>query len=101
MIRLIFNFAVGKPGRLTAAGSAIGHTGFFFTWAGLFSRFPGMVGTILFGEELRTLSELFPQLPLWWLPESVLGLCFSAATLIAGVYLWALGRRVDRLYQST
>ncbi len=99
MVRLIFNFLVGSPGRLTALGSFIGHVGCFFLLAGVFGAIPGLLESAFTHEDIRSLSSLFPQLPLWWIPES--GLAFFAAfvTTVAGAYIWEVGRRIDTLYQ--
>lgn len=101
-MRQVFNFMAGKPGRITGIGSLVGHVGWFFSLAGLFGRFPGMVGAALDGtNEVKNLSSLYPSLPLWWVPESAPSMLLAILVCIGGASLWSLGRRIDVLHQST
>lgn len=98
-MRAIFNFLVGKPGRVTRLGEFVGFVGYFLSLAALFSRMPGMVVAAFHGStEFRTLSELYPSWPLWWVPESGASIILALLICAAALYLRSVGHKVDRLY---
>lgn len=99
-MRQLFNFMVGSPGRITALGSILGHVGFAFFVSGILSRIPGIVDDLMSSEGVKSLSQLFPYLPLWWLPESAPTIILAFLTMLAGIYVWTIGRRVDQLYED-
>ena len=100
-MRLIFDYLVGKPGRLTSIGKVTGHIGWFFSLAALFGWFPGAVEDAVAHQGHKSLGELYPQLPLWWVPESLPASVLVVAALIAGVWIVTFGHRIDRLYESS
>lgn len=100
MMRTIFNFMFGKPGRVTRIGECVGYIGYFFSMAGFFGKMPGMViaafnnGSI----DFRPISELYPSLPLWWVPESGATIILALLMCVAGLYIRSFGHMVDALY---
>lgn len=98
-MRGLFDFMVGKPGRITRLGECLGFIGLFLSLASLFSRMPGLFqGTLDGSYEYKSMSALFPNWPLWWLPESGAAIALVLMICVAGLYIRALGHKVDSLY---
>lgn len=43
---------------------------------------------------LDGLRDVYPALPMWWVPEGALGYVFSALAVVAGIYLVLVSSRV-------
>lgn len=99
-MKAFFDYLIEKPYRLTNVGKCIAHLGWFFSLAGLFGWFGTTVIETFTHKGPQKLVELYPELPLWWVPESVLANGLSIAALVFGGYVVIVGRRVDRLHHS-
>jgi hypothetical protein len=94
-----------EPGRITSLGrflnwlssvlflsAAVGH--FVTTASNILPKHPGQLQTA------KTLADIYPSLPLWWVPESFPGLALVVPVFIAGIYLTSYGKRLDRHLRS-
>lgn len=101
VLRAIFDLLVGGPRRVTTIGIVVAHVGWIFFIPGLFGYAHKIVIDAIDGEGIKTFAEMYPRLPLWWVPESLPAMALAIATLLAGVAVVFVGRRVDRLYGLT
>lgn len=44
----------------------------------------------------RTLAELYPSLPIWWVPESAFGYALAIAVAALGIWLVTATKRMNR-----
>jgi len=87
-----------KPG----AGSGIG---LLLAYAGMALLLAGAVGRLVTGmmnlvpklakqpETSSTLADIYPTIPLWWVPESWLGAAVAVALVVLGLRMIARGKR--------
>jgi len=97
MIDLILMFMLSQPHRMTAIGRAL------YRFAA-FQVVAGVVAEIVVSALRRThpqvaarwIADVWPDAPLWWVPETVLGMI--AVTTLAGVGLAIAygGRQFER-----
>ncbi len=100
-MRFLFDFFVGKPGRLTAFGKIVFHIGWAILLAGIFGALSRTIPEVLMHQEPKSLAELYPSLPVWWVPESTLGFLLALILTAGGAWIALAGRRVDRLYNAS
>ena len=91
------------PERLVAAGGVAMYSAQALLVAGLFGTVAttamsslSVLGTKA-AEHSKTLAELYPDLPTWWIPESAEAFIAAAALMAAGLWLRLIGRRYQRL----
>jgi hypothetical protein len=47
---------------------------------------------------MPSLASLYPSIPTWWVPESVLGCIPAALLIVGGIALASIGRKIQRAY---
>lgn len=101
MVERVVDYFLTKPRRLMDIGYLLvmvgagvilaGLIGHFATAAtGVFARLGGHAG------QATTLTELYPTLPTWWVPESILGGMPALLLSALGIWLNHTGRRLLR-----
>lgn len=94
-----------EPGRITRPGQFLARLGAFLLLAGAIGRFVTGTNSILptlakQPETTKFLADIYPALPLWWVPESWMGTLVSVLMLAAGLCLSVHGKRVDRMLKT-
>lgn len=97
MTDLVLMFLMSQPGRLTQIGRAIYKFAAFQVVVGLVAQ----VATSALRHARpqggsRWLSDLWPALPTWWIPETVLGMIAVTSLAAVGLLIAYEGRQVDR-----
>ncbi|MDO8456820.1 MAG: hypothetical protein Q7T07_07905 [Burkholderiaceae bacterium] len=90
-----------QPDRIVNIGSSFLSIGFVLLIAGLWGRVASTAAEALNHLDKQpaevTLSNLFPNMPTWWIPESVLGCLFVLLLLVYGGILLFHGKRYKRI----
>lgn len=103
MYEWLIDTFVERPERLIAAGDAAIHSSQVLLVAALVGNVAttAMSSLRVLGvkvtEGIKTLAELYPDLPTWWVPESPAAFLACAALLAAGLWTRHVGRRYQRL----
>jgi hypothetical protein len=105
MLDRLQEFFYSEPGRITGLGRLLVQFGAFLLLSGAFGRLA--TGTINIlptlakqPETTKTLADIYPELPLWWVPESLLGAVASGLVLVAGICIALHGKNIDRLLKA-
>lgn len=88
-----------KPERLIRLGSSLAYLGgmlIVFALLGNVAKsavsalgaIGGHAGTV------KTLADIYPSLPTWWIPESIIGVLPAIFMIIAGLILSQFGKRI-------
>jgi hypothetical protein len=105
MLDLLPEFFLTEPKRLLSLGRAMARTGWFILLVGAIGHAAtsatAAVHSIAKQTGLATtLADIYPSLPTWWVPESIVG-CLPALMLLAlGFWLGSLGKQLQRLYRG-
>lgn len=101
MLERIEDYFLEQPSRLISLGRFLFILGAGLIVAGLFGRLATTVPSIFSSMggvqgAAKALADVYPTLPTWWVPESLVG-CVPALILIGlGLWLVATGRRFLR-----
>lgn len=102
MFSTVLDFFFCQPRRIVALGRVLYRTGSFLIVAGLIGRV-ATVNIAAMGSSRghqvveRSLMDIYPALPTWWVPESAFGYTVGAALLLLGVVVTITGWRWERL----
>lgn len=104
MDELLMAAAGDQPERLVAAGDVAMYSAQAFLVAGPFGKVAttamsslSVLGTKA-AEHSKTLAELYPNLPTWWIPETAEAFIAAAALMAAGLWVRHVGRRYQRVF---
>jgi hypothetical protein len=104
MDELLLTAAANHPERLVTAGDVAMYSAQALLVAGMFGKVAttamsslSVLGTKA-AERSKTLAELFPDLPTWWIPESTEAFIAAAALMAAGLWVRYVGRRYQRVF---
>jgi hypothetical protein len=100
MVERLTNYFLSEPGKITGLGRKFAYCGALLLLAGAIGQFATRTTNILptlthQAESTKMLADIYPTLPLWWVPESFVGAISSIVILIFGLALVSCGRRVD------
>lgn len=99
MFENILLYFYTEPGRVKNLGrffALLGGTLFLFSALGYFVTAANNLPTILgHSQPAKTLADVYPSLPLWWIPESLPGLIFSVLIVVIGFFLHNFGKNLD------
>ena len=97
MTDLVLMFLMSQPHRLTLIGRALYKFAAFQVGAGLLAQMvtSAMRQAHLHGSD-RWLSDVWPGLPTWWIPETVLGMIAVTSLAAVGLAIAYEGRQVER-----
>jgi hypothetical protein len=105
MFESVAEYFYSEPGRITPYGT-------FLTLIGAFLLLAGAIGRVATGtinvlptlaqqpETNKTLSDIYPTLPVWWVPESLVGGAFGVIIVALGFYIFYHGKAIDRVLKS-
>lgn len=105
MFERIEDYLYAEPERITWLGAIIAKFGGFLLVAGAVGQLATRAINILpiiqsKAESTNTLVDIYPTLPLWWVPESFFGVFVSAILFAAGIGVNLYGRKIDRLLKG-
>jgi hypothetical protein len=102
-MEILFDFFLSNPGRLVLLGRTIVYGAWIPLLAGLVGRiaFAGQAAVALIGRAPATsdLASLYPTLPTFFVPESVVGFALWIAVGLAGVWTVHVGKKWERFFQ--
>jgi hypothetical protein len=102
MLERIQDYFYSELGRITGLGLLIVRVGSALLLAGLIGHFMttaiNIVPTLAHqAESGKTLADIFPTWPLWWVPETWISAIALVLLIAGGLCLVAHGKQVDRL----
>src|SRR5213592_1873858 len=102
MLERLQGYYYSEPGRITGLGRFVVQCGSFLLMAGAIGRVATGAINILptlarQTETSKMLVDIYPSVPLWWVPETWFGAICSIFLIVGGICLNAHGKRVDRL----
>jgi len=100
MLERIEDYFLTEPERLVGLGSALFYLGGWLILCGLVGRVASAVNGIgaLGGHAgaVKTLADIYPSLPTWWVPESIIGAVPALFIIAIGFWLNQTGKRICR-----
>jgi len=105
MYEWLMNWFLSQPIRIIHAGSSLFRAGMFLIVAGLLGRVATIgVSAIKSMNRSETsvlsLSDLYPAVPTWWIPESIVGYGLGIILVITGLIIVQTGREMVRALGS-
>ncbi len=98
-------YCLEEPRRLIGTGQLLSFAGAFLLLlaaiANVMTKASGIA--LAYGQKAAntpTLSTLLPDLPTWWVPESLGGCFLSAVMIVVGAWLVIAGRRYQRMLEA-
>lgn len=91
-----------EPKRLIALGAVLGNVAFLGLVVGLYAKVGiqavSIVSATVQGSNApqASLSQLYPFVPTWWIPEHPISFILLIAALGLGVWLTLAGKKFDR-----
>lgn len=97
MTDLVLMFLLSQPHRLTLIGRALYKFAAFQVVAGLVAQIvTSALRQARPHDSARWLSDVWPTLPTWWIPETVLGMIGVTTLAAVGLVVAYEGRQVER-----
>jgi hypothetical protein len=105
MFQRLADYFYSEPGRITLHGKALVLVAAFLLVVGAIgqvaSRATNMLPTLAQHPETnKTLADIYPTLPVWWIPESLAGGMFCILMMAIGFYIFLHGKTIDRFLKS-
>jgi len=105
MLGFLHEYLYSEPERLTKPGRLLARLGAFLILAGAIGRLSTITINVLPAlanqpQTSKALADIYPTLPLWWVPESWLGLAVSMSLIAIGICLTLHGREVDHMLRE-
>ncbi|HWW05882.1 hypothetical protein [Collimonas sp.] len=105
MFEKIEDYFYDEPGRIIQSGKWTIKTGVFLILAGAIGQVPVRATNALFllakqPAPTKTLADIYPTLPLWWVPESWLGIFFPVAIIAIGISVSAYGHKLNSMFRG-
>lgn len=102
MLEYLQDYFYSEPGRITEPGKFLTLFGAFLLLAGAIGhRVTATINVLPMVAQqpptTKTLADVYPMLPLWWVPESWLGLATSVFFIMIGMCIALHGKKVDRI----
>ena len=103
MYEYLPEYLLSEPDRIVALGRGLARGGSIWLSVGAigYAATNAMSAVESIGQQaavLRTLAEIYPSLPTWWVPESVIGCVPALIAICAGVVLASMGKQLKRAY---
>jgi len=103
MFDRVIGYFIYHPRRLIELGGIVTTCSLLLCLFGMFGQLATKMPSILFSITKhpvaeRTLADLYPALPTWWIPESFFGWTFSVTLLATGLWLTLIGKHLNRVY---
>jgi hypothetical protein len=103
MFDRIYGYFLSEPRRLIGLGKNLVLTGAFILVIGAIGNVATGVGSITQGMgkqavATRGLAELYPSIPTWWVPESIIGCLPAIVLMVIGLSIASFGKRLKNAY---
>jgi hypothetical protein len=102
MLERLEDYFLTEPERLIGLGRALVYLGGMLIMFGLVGHVAtsaangiGIIGG--HADTVKTLADIYPSLPTWWVPESIIGALPAIVTSALGIWLTLTGKRLRRL----
>lgn len=100
----IFTYLVEQPGRVTDMGRLIVRVCCGLLVAAAVGNFATKATNIALSiggkpEQQKTLADVYPGLPLWWVPESTIAVVASILGIGVGYIIFMSGRKIDHQHR--
>lgn len=104
MLNHVDHYFHSKPNRITGPGRILIRVGGFLFVMGIVGKalagfMSSLQSLVQQPQAAKTLTELYPTLPLWWVPETAVGFIGSGLLVVAGICLVLYGQRIDRFFK--
>ena len=101
MYEMLIEFYIARPGRLSALGRALFQVSAMILLVGACGHVAitatSAIRVMAVYEPTNTsLAMLYPSLPTWWVPESLLGYFACVLTAVLGLTLVQMRKVIDR-----
>lgn len=102
MLERMHEYFYSEPGRITGFARLIFQLGAFLLFAGALGQVATTAINILptiakQPETTKMLADIYPSLPLWWVPETWFSAIGCVFLIIGGLCLHVHGKQTDRL----
>jgi hypothetical protein len=101
MLERLENFFLTHPERLIGLGSAFAFMGMWLILFGLVGNIAtsainglGIIGG--HAGATKTLADIYPSLPTWWVPETIVGALPAMVLMSIGIWSNLEGKRIRR-----
>lgn len=103
MYEYLPEYLLADPDRMVGLGRGLARTGSFVLMIGVIGHAATTATMVVQGigkhaAEPQSLAMLYPSLPTWWIPESILGSLPALVLVVAGMTLAAMGKEIKRIY---
>ena len=103
MFERIYEYFLSEPRRLIGLGNNLVRTGGFLLVLGAIGHAAtGAISVALsFGKQTsnpQTLADLYPSIPTWFVPESIIGCVPAVLLIVIGFSIASFGKRLKRAY---
>ncbi|MNY84363.1 hypothetical protein D3C78_05150 [compost metagenome] len=102
LLERLHHYFWSKPKRLIALGTVLGNVAVGWLIAGLYAKVGlqavSIVSATAQGSKApqASISQLYPSVPTWWIPEHPISFILLIATFGLGVWLTIAGKKLDR-----
>lgn len=100
----IYGWFQEKPQRLIDSGRSLFMVGFVLLLVGLCGYMAttsvNVIVNLVPGAQIqpaKTLAEIYPTLPTWWVPESLLGFMLALVLIVLGIAVAMTGKQYKRM----
>jgi hypothetical protein len=105
MLERLQDYFYSEPGRITGPGKLLVLLGCFLLLVGAIGRLAtgaiNMLPTLAQqNQTTKALADIYPTLPVWWVPESMVGAALSLLAIAVGAYVFLHGKTIDRQLNS-
>ena len=105
MFESLADYFYSERGRITPYGRALVLVAAFLLVVGAIGQVATRATNILptlaqHPETNKALADIYPTLPVWWIPESLAGGVFCITMMALGFYIFLHGKTVDRFLKS-
>ena len=101
MYEALIDYFLNKPTRLASLGRALFGSFSTLIIVGLYGRLATAGVSMILGLDnskvaYRTLGDVYPSLPTWFVPETAFGFTLCTLVTVIGVYVSFAGRKLER-----
>lgn len=104
MLSRIIEHFLYHPRQLVKLGGHITSFGCIYSVFGIFGQVAKKIPSALslvskqpIAE--KSLADIYPTLPTWWIPESVFGWMLAISLVAIGLWLTVIGKHLHRVYE--
>jgi hypothetical protein len=104
MLRRIIEHFLYHPRQLVKLGGHITSLGCIYSVFGFFGQVATKIPGLLSQPSKqpiadKSLADIYPTLPTWWIPESAYGWMLAVSIVAIGLWLTVIGKHLNRVYE--